>query len=249
LSNVNHTAGGCVGLLTSSSVACTVRRNVLVDDFVWICWRWHSSPVTLLSSPVFVDSLTRVNQCVPVLDPYDEVDEVGGGGVWVSFHRRRRRRRRADECLSTPAASQNRPATAFRGDKPFTKKLIRTLHGGNTRRILRPYNYPVYFTCLIGWDVTNLSRLFVWHRVGRGSNFLNPIQSIKSVTQSNPIHNDDLNADPNPIQSIWPIRGIYKNNSNGILFVKSNHQCVTAPILHILNNTKMSLQKLTKRNN
>ena len=36
----------------------------------------------------------------------------------------------------------------------------------------------------------------------------NPIQSINSVTQSNPIHNDDLNADPNPIQSIWPIGGI-----------------------------------------
>jgi len=30
----------------------------------------------------------------------------------------------------------------------------------------------------------------------------NPIQSIKSITYSNPIHNDDVNADPNPIQSI-----------------------------------------------
>jgi len=50
-----------------------------------------------------------------------------------------------------------------------------------------------------------LSQSWTWVQFSKS----NPIQSINSVTQSNPIHNDDLNADPNPIQSIWPIGGMY----------------------------------------
>jgi len=62
------------------------------------------------------------------------------------------------------------------------------------------FQYKIAFQCH--------SRSRIMDRVGRGSNFLNPIQSINFVTQSNPIHDDDVNADPHPIQSICLIAGI-----------------------------------------
>jgi len=53
---------------------------------------------------------------------------------------------------------------------------------------------------LIAWPPSSNYRPQL--RGTRGGGCSNPIQSINSVTQSNPIHNDDLNADPYPIQSI-----------------------------------------------